>query len=355
MKKWMSYVFSLVIILSSLSILIVMPEDVSGVGDPDVQIILTQTKQTAYVAPGQDGVVTFTGEVRADIPWAPSVQYLVVTLTAYCEGWAVSGAPSLTFNRAVSVQNFQISVQVPIGTPRSTNAILYINGTWMYSPGVSSGDCEGATAIIVIKQYYSFTISPVESVSYVEGGGVGEMPFLVENLGNGDESIGIEVENAEQLLKEGIHASLSRDSISIPYGGEEEIFVILRTDNSVLTDLYPVDIVIWSQVAESVGAISDREKATGYLEVVREGSLPEPEPKPEPDPDPEPEPEPDDDVEDPIEDPVDDPSDIDETFIDPETKSGIGIWPFIVGGGVLLFIFTLVGIYIFTRKGKKAA
>ena len=118
--EWMSGRTAIAIVICILlsSIIIAVSDDngVDGVGEPAIRIELAQTKQTAYAAPGQDGVVTFTGTVTATIPVSPNIQYLIVTLEADAGGWPVSVPPSLTFNRAITQQGFALSVQVPTGT-----------------------------------------------------------------------------------------------------------------------------------------------------------------------------------------------------------------------------------------------
>jgi hypothetical protein len=129
--------------------------DVLGpmVGEPEIDIQITPGNHRAYVCPGDDGIVTITGTVYAEIPWDPNVQYLVVNLMGDAGGWPVSNPPSLTFSRAQKQQSFTLSVQVPIETPPDESRDLVISGTWQYSPGVQSGNTETEYVFIDILPY----------------------------------------------------------------------------------------------------------------------------------------------------------------------------------------------------------
>ncbi len=251
----------MVILLGSLFIYIPKEKsDVDAMGAPAIRIILTQTKQTAYVAPGQDGVVTFTGEVTAQIPWSPSVQYLVVSLQAEAGGWSVAGAPSLTFNRAVSLQNFQLSVQVPIETSQKTQGQLTVAGKWRYSPGTGGGTIDPVTAIIVIKQYYQFSIGCDKP--YVQIGPGSSLGFKIRliNEGNAADRLVVEVTNLDKLADKGWTVQLSQDKFSVPEKQEKVLTLSVTTPvkwNIWKNDVDTIRLRIVSAQAESLGDISD--------------------------------------------------------------------------------------------------
>lgn len=372
MKKLSCAIISMILILGAFFIFGESTDDVDAVGEPEIRIELAQTKQTAYVAPGQDGVVTFTGTVTVQIPWSPNIQYLVVTLEASCLDWPVSVPPSLTFNKAQKQQSFTLSVQVPVGTPVTTSAILFVNGTWQYSPGVTGGECDGATAVIVIKQFYSFTASPKEAVTYVEEDSIGEMAFMVENLGNGDDRIRMEILNSAELQEYGILVIPSKETVKLPYDEIVEAFLIITVDDNAIFDTFQVEVRFTSDMAETLGDIGDVENAYGYLEVVAEGELPEPEEpdKPEEPEEPE-EPEQPEDPEEPEEpDESDEPEEDNDQLVEDdddteedgrpsgittgsEDRGGIGITGILILVGIIILLVVIAGAYIIIRKGKK--
>lgn len=251
----------LVIMLGSMFIYIPKEDDtVDAVGRPAIRIELAQTKQTAYVAPGQDGVVTFTGTVTATIPVSPQIQYLVVNLQAEAGGWPVSVPPSLTFNRAITQQGFAVSVQVPVETSQKTSGQLSISGRWSYSPGTRGGNVDPATAIIVIKQYYQFSVGCDKP--YVQVGPGSSLGFKIRliNEGNAADRLTIEVLNLDKLANKGWTVQLSQDKFSVPEKQEKVLTVSVTTPvewNIWKNDVDTVRLRITSAQAEQNGDISD--------------------------------------------------------------------------------------------------
>jgi hypothetical protein len=251
----------LLVLFGSMFIYIPKEEDkVEAVGSPAIRIELAQTKQTAYVAPGQDGVVTFTGQVTATIPWSPNVQYLVVTLQADAGGWPVSVPPSLTFNRAITTQGFTLSVQVPVETSQKTQGQLSISGRWRYSPGTLGGTVDPATAIIVIKQYYQFSVGCDKP--YVQVGPGSSLGFKIRliNEGNAADRLRVEITNLDRLANKGWTIQLSQDKFSVPEKQEKVLTVSVTTPvewNIWKNDVDTIRLRIVSAQAESLGDISD--------------------------------------------------------------------------------------------------
>lgn len=251
----------LIILLGSIYMYIPKEDDeVDAVGSPAIRIVLTQTKQTAYVAPGQDGVVTFTGEVTAQIPWAPNIQFLVVTLQADAGGWPVSVPPSLTFSRSISVNNFALSVQVPVETSQKTQGQLSISGRWRYSPGTLGGTVDPATAIIVIKQYYQFSVGCDKPYVRISPGSSLGFKLRLINEGNSADRLVVEVLNLDRLASQGWTIQLSQDKFQVPEKQEKVLTVSVTTPVKWYLWKNGVDTLrlrITSAQAESLGDISD--------------------------------------------------------------------------------------------------
>ncbi len=253
----------LVMVLMLGSLFIYLPkekDEADAVGAPAVRIELAQTKQTAYVAPGQDGVVTFTGQVTATIPWSPNIQYLVVTLMADAGGWAVSVPPSLIFSKASKQQSFTLSVQVPVETSQKTQGQLSVSGKWRYSPGSLGGSIDPATAIIVVKQYYQFSIGCEKP--YVQVGPGSSLGFQIRliNEGNSADRLRVEITNLDKLADMGWTIQLSQDKFSVPEKQEKVLTVSVTTPvewNVWKNKVDTIRLRIVSAQAESLGDISD--------------------------------------------------------------------------------------------------
>jgi hypothetical protein len=253
----------LVMVLMLGSIFIYIPkedEKVEAIGGPAITIRITQPRVTAYVAPGQDGIVTFTGTVEAQIPWDPSFQYLIVQLTADAGGWPASNPPALIFNRATKQRDFALSVQVPIETSKKTQQQLSLTGRWSYSPGIGGGTIPASTAIISVEQYYQFSVGCEKPYVQVQPGSSLGFRLRLINEGNSNDRLRVEIKNLKELADQGWTVQLSQDKFAVPEKQEKVLTVSVTTPvkwnvwkNAVTT----VQIRIISAQAESLGEVSD--------------------------------------------------------------------------------------------------
>ncbi|MEA3558215.1 MAG: choice-of-anchor T family protein [Candidatus Thermoplasmatota archaeon] len=253
----------LMMILLLGSIFVLIPKDdenVEAVGAPAITIQLAQAKQTAYVAPGQDGIVSFTGTAEAQIPYSPGIQYLVINLQADAGGWPVSVPPALTFSKAQKTQSFTISVQVPIETSQSAMGQLAVSGRWSYSPGIGGGTIPASTAIIFVKQYYQFSIGCEKPYQEVNPGQSLGFKLRLINEGNANDRLRVEILNWDQLSADDWTIQLSQDKFAVMEKTEQTLTVSVTTPvewhlwyNQVKT----IRIKIISAQAEGLGDISD--------------------------------------------------------------------------------------------------
>ncbi|MBN1539944.1 MAG: hypothetical protein JW939_07350 [Candidatus Thermoplasmatota archaeon] len=253
----------LVMFLMLGSIFIYLPkedDEVEAIGAPAITITITQPRVTAYVAPGQDGIVTFTGRVEAQIPWDPSVQYLIVTLTADAGGWPASNPPALIFNKATKNRDFQLSVQVPVETSKKTQQQLSLTGRWTYSPGITGGTIAASTAIISVEQYYQFSVGCDKPYVQVNPGSSLGFRLRLINEGNAGDRLRVEVKNLKELADQGWTVQLSQDKFAVPEKSEKVLTVSVTTPvkwhvwkNAVTT----IQLRIVSAQAESLGEVSD--------------------------------------------------------------------------------------------------
>ncbi len=361
------------LLLTCLGILtIITPQTgVNAVGEPEITIALAQAKQTAYVAPGQDGIVTFTGTVFAQIPWSPNIQYLVVDLYADAGGWPTSVPPSLTFSRAQKQQSFTLSVQVPTGTSSQSDQTVKVGGYWHYEPGMDGGEVEPTSALIFVKQYYGLDLSSESPFLEALVEETVETTVFVENEGNGDDEIQLDIANKQDLLDAGIQALFTDERVDVGYNETAEVGLFIKVDRYAAHRSYEIEIEGWSAQAEALGEISQVETLTIFLDVVTQKSYVEPEPEPEPEPndddaEPEPEPEPEPDDDDTADDDIvdddttdDDTVDDDETLEELEQTNAGGyngssiLIPLVVIGIVLLFVIVPGALYLLIRRSGR--
>jgi len=354
----------LLIFLAGTAALLTPQGGVDAVGDPEITIALAQAKQTVYVAPGQDGIVTFTGTVFVQVPWSPNIQYLVVDLSADAGSWPVSVPPSLTFSKAVKQQSFTISVQAPIGAPAGVSHTLTVGGTWHYEPGMTGGQCEPTTALIFVNQYYDLDLSSQYPFVEARVEETVETTVKVDNVGNGKDDIQIEIVNREELLEAGIQALFAEERIDLGYNETAEVGLLIKVDRYTAHRSYEIEIEGWSYQARSMGEVYKTDTLVIFLDVVIEKSYVEPEPEPdddtdEPDPEPEPDPEQDDDDIDPEPEPEPDDDDTvdDEVSLEEPEQTDAGgdrgssiLIPLVVIGIILLFVIVPGALYFLIRR-----
>ena len=294
-----------ILIIGSLGLLISIDEDVEAVGAPAISIEIL-SRQTAYVAPGQDGFATFNGTVYAEAPWSPDIQSIIVQLETDAGGWSVTTPPAMEFTKSVTEQDFAITVQVPPETSHMIQGTLTTSGTWRYSPGATTGMIGDVTSIIDVAQYFDCDLDTNTPDLEAEKGGNAEFIVDAINNGNANDEMIIEILNLDHLVSQEINIQLSDHVIMVPEQQSREITIIASVRDSASTGGYTITVHVRSKLAEEVGKPCDTDTIDLYLEVVREIEKPEPDPEPEgPVEDPEaPQEEPDngEDVEEVIED-----------------------------------------------------
>ena len=252
------------------SLLVYLPEDneVEAVGSPVVSIRLAQQKMTAYVAPGMDGIVTFTGTVTAIAPWSPSVQQLLVFLIADASGWAVTNPPALPFTKGQTERDFAVTVQVPPETSHMLQGTLQIAAKWRYSPGSTQGNVEPVSAIIYVAQYYQFSVGCEKPYMQVGPGQSLGFKLRLINEGNANDKLRVEVTNLKDLNDKGWTVQLSQDKFQVPEKQERVLQISITTPvewNAWKNDVDTIQLRIVSSQAESTGAISDISDYSLYI------------------------------------------------------------------------------------------
>jgi hypothetical protein len=188
---------------------------------------------------------------------------------------------------------------------------------------------------------------------------------FIDNEGNGNDEIRIEITNKQDLLDAGIQALFTEDRVDVAYNETAEVGLYIKVDRYTAHQSYEIEIKGRSAQAEGLGEISQVETLTIFLDVVIEKSYVEPEPEPEPEPDdddtePEPEPEPDDDNTEPEPEPEmmpdDETVDDDETLEELEQTDARGdkgssiLIPLVVIGIVMLFVIVPGALYLLIRR-----
>ncbi len=253
--------------------LVLVPGEGEAVLAPTVTVALDQAEMTAYVAPGQKGVVTFTGTVHCSQVFDTATQKVIVTLEANAGGWAWSITPStMAFDRQIKDAVFSVSVKVPPRTSHMITQQLTIQGRWYNSPGVLAGDVFPANAMVNVDQFYKFQVECTKPFIEVSPGDPFSFQLKIRNEGNDQDTIKIMVDGAtdKKLNDMGWAVMLSTNEYIIDSGSEQNVKISITPakewhiwKNEVVT----IKLRIQSYQALSLGEIPVE---TSYPLFVRE-------------------------------------------------------------------------------------
>jgi len=258
---------------------------------PTVTIALEEPSQTAHVGPDDSGEVIFNGVVSVT---CNIVTRVVVSLTSEDTwGTSVVSPSSLTFSRS-GEQYFTVSVRAPLGESCETCGTVTVYGRWSMYPGGLSGPVnppQGATGRIDIAQFHNLILNSPNSYAQTSRGTRVEFDLFIGNDGNGDDTVNLEINNADDLSASGIQASTSPSNLEIPLYDERHVNVFVNTYASSVGGTYNIEVQVMPD-------IRPEEKEVDFLytfiiDIPYNPYTPPPEPEPEPTtPEPEPEPEP---------------------------------------------------------------
>ena len=258
----------IILVLGSLIVFIPKETSVDAVGGAAVTIQLHQTQQVVQVAPGQPGVLMFTGEIRAQVPWSPRIQYLLVSLTYEASGWATSGTSVVIFTRADNTMPFTCTVKVPPMTSHQVVGTLNVIGRWNYQPGITGGPVNPVQAIIIVDQFYQFSVGCEKPYLQVSPGDSLGFRMRLINEGNSIDRLRMEITNLAELNQKGWTVQLSQDQFQVPEVQERVVTVSVTTPVKTIIWKNDVDMIrlrVVSSQAEQLGKVSYPSEYSLYI------------------------------------------------------------------------------------------
>lgn len=174
---------------------------------------MNQSMQTAYVTGTENATVLFTGYVDMNYISSASNETYILRFSSEAGDWNTKIIPQeMSYNTtAVDNPTFQVFVIVPSRTSSSDTRELVI------TVGVENelGQIfrQETKALINVRQYYNFSLeTPKPEITVVEGD---QFIFLVKvtNLGNGQDTIRLEIRNRAELEKKWVACMLSTTDI----------------------------------------------------------------------------------------------------------------------------------------------
>ncbi len=250
---------ALIAILSA--VLVFVPQEAEAVGAPTVTVALDQAEQTAQVAPGQKGVVTFTGTVHCTMPVETTVQKVLVSLEANAGGWPWSLTPStMAFDRQISDATFSVSVRVPPRTSHVITQQLTIAGRAVNRPGALQSQVFPATAMLNVKQFYKFQLECTKPFLEVAPGDQFSFQLKIRNEGNDQDTIKISIDasSEKRLEDKGWAVMLSQTEYIIDEGSDQVVKISITPAQEWhvwKNDITTLKLKIFSYQALSLGEI----------------------------------------------------------------------------------------------------
>lgn len=221
-------------------------------GEPDIELIIHQDSIKVNVDPNSNGVATVTGEVTCEMPpYTPNTVFCIVDLRVESGGWPASVPPSLTFSNSISVNNFAITVQVPLGSPVSDSRDVIMSGTWQYSPGNQGGTVNSDTFFVDIQPYSFLEILNTDYNVSITGESSKKITASVTNTGN----IKSEIRAGAFTSDEAIEIEFKETDYSIsPYQKAEIEFTIKEKKNQ--NGLYTVTFWVEEKELTNQGRVT---------------------------------------------------------------------------------------------------
>jgi hypothetical protein len=249
----------LILVVSSLLLIIFLPnapgqttENITSPIIPNVYIELLEQNKTANVAPGDTGVVTFSGKVTVDMN---PVTRVVVSLMAEDTWGSAVVEPSTLLFASNGEQPFSVSVRAPKEASCNTVGEVRVTGRWRMYPGTLGGPCEpneGVVGIINIAQYCRFSTSTDSSNIEITAGSDAKFTLNIHNEGNGLDSFNIEICNIEELESKGINVRINQILLELAEKQNGSVEISISVPDDMDCGKHDLDVIISSQlVAES--------------------------------------------------------------------------------------------------------
>jgi hypothetical protein len=230
-----------------------------------VTIELEERPVSVDVSPGSSGIVTVLGNVTC-VKWGPD-QVKVALVGNSSEGGTSISPPNMVFggtSGSEESEEFTATAKVPQGSPCTESGTIIVSGTWVQ--GGLQYTIEPVSSIFVIEQYYMIDMLIADREYTIDAGEDVDFDVVLQNNGNGDDIIEIDILNREDLKKNGISLP-SPSQLNVPYQLNKSANMKIGTSDET-TGRYIIEISSLSKGSEKNG-FPIREHSTVSL-VVRE-------------------------------------------------------------------------------------
>jgi hypothetical protein len=255
--------FSLLLLAAGMISMIQIPEEADGVGELIGSIDLLPDTKYTDIHSGTSALVTFYGEISVEWPVDIQAQYAVIDLTIHSEPFKSTEVPPLIVMPGMTKANFTFSVILPyeLPYPAENGTGVYqmtVDGTWRYEPnGVLTGSFDPKDFKVMANQFYQYTVWSDQPYIQTSPGGAMDLKIKVRNDGNGDDMIHLEINNKDELEKNGWTMQLFRSEFDLPYAQTITITIPVTT---------PVDWSAWkNEVTQIHFTVSSEQAQAGVM------------------------------------------------------------------------------------------
>lgn len=255
-------VLAIAIVTLAQACIIFIPAEAEAAGKPVVTISLDQPSQTAHVAPGQDGMVTFTGSVNCRMTFSVGLEQVIVSLISEAGGWTTSLTPStMAFTREITDIPFTCAVKVPPRTSHQISGELSISGKAHVVPGAPiNHNVDPVKAAIYVQQFYKFQVSCTKPFQEVSPGDQFAYQINIKNVGNSQDTVMIVLDPRieQELMDKGWAIQFSNNQYIIDEGSEQVVKINIQPPqewNVWKNEVMTIKLKIFSYQAQSLGEI----------------------------------------------------------------------------------------------------
>jgi hypothetical protein len=210
-----------------------------------VTVDINEDELAVDVSPGSRGIVTFTGTIDAE-NYNTAVPLAVDLWAESTVGDAWVSPPTVVFQDDKHSDVLHLTIEVPIGTSASEVHSYTISGIWQQ--GGRSGDVEGDTCKIIILPYYLPDISCESQYKDIHKGESAIFDILLNNSGNTDDVVRVEIVNNEELKAHGFSTYKISD-ITIAENTSKEFTLRASTSKDSL-DRHSIEVIATSIMDE---------------------------------------------------------------------------------------------------------
>ncbi|MFW3145211.1 MAG: choice-of-anchor T family protein [Thermoplasmatota archaeon] len=232
--------------------------DAAPAEDPSFVIVIEdiydpELRSDPYILEG-----TMVGAVHMDYSWDDeSIQYLIVELSVFCEGFSCWIEPDeIFFSRAQKLQRFTVIIEAPLSTSSKLTNELKLEGSWHSDPGERTGTIAPETVPFNVKEHYHHELEPVDTYAEADIGDTVTFRCLMINRGNGDDVVRVYIVNDYVFEDLGWTIEIINGTDLIPEGERRELKVKITTSKATPSGVHTMRLRIVSNEAESKGEIS---------------------------------------------------------------------------------------------------